>query len=355
LRTASGLTDGNTYVGAPQRPGRELPLTPTRLLLPGHDRLLAVDPLTGIVLWSRGDVKSGARLLHDQANVYVVHLDRAGKATRTAAYRLADGTAVPISDFSDLYNRSRAVTAGRLLLVEEPAGGGVLLRLFHPGLGRSVWELPFRAGSKVVESLHPGLTGVVGPGGVFHLVEAATGRVLWKAAVMSDMRVQGLPADVKSIRLVADAQRIYLGFERALKKDEAPEPHCEPLFQPWAGLQAVPVHGLLHTYDRATGKLFWYNDLDRQMLLVGAEVEHLPVLVFAARAHRHVGPARLRRTVTSDNVLMIHKRNGKIQYLREAGSRGQAGFIVGVDGDPEGNAVRVLGDSWTVELKAVQK
>jgi hypothetical protein len=352
-----GFPDGSVRIvyreDGPQWLGVEYPLTPERFLVVTHDGLQALDPLTGAVLWTRSDVKAGSRLLQDGETVLVVAVDEAGKALATAAYRLSDGVAIPAKDFSKLYNTAHAVVGGRLLLVER--GKEVRLRLVEPVTGRNVWDLMFPKGSRVVESLVAELTGVVEPGGPFHLIEAATGRKRWK----SDPRVaEILPrkagTDKWAIRMVADAAHVYLATEEPDDGERVPGSTWEPLFRSSAGLTGIPVHGNLWALDRSTGKVPWFNLQRHQMLLVGGEAEQLPFLVFAAQSTRRVGTGQLRREVKFSEVRIFAKHNGKLAYINDNWPYANTNPIEDVQGDPE-RRTRLLGPRLRVEVTIVPR
>jgi hypothetical protein len=331
-------------------------LTPTCLVLPVQDRLTAVDPLTGRTLWSRLGEKSGSVLMHDQSNVYVIRRDDSGKATSTAAYRLADGDPVKMKDFAALYNRSRGVFGGRLLIAEPGENKTLSLRLVHPRTGRDVWQNSFPVGSIVVESLKPELTGVVEQDGTFHLIESATGKKLWKSSLLlsddNEKRFEG----VKAVRLIADARQVFLAVEKAVTKDDGVGA-WKPLFRAGSGLSVVPLRGTLHACDRQSGRRQWYLEFESQMLLVGTEAEGLPVLIFAARSEKSKRKdegkkGEVGRTVEQEDVRVVSKQNGKIVYFRpyrESDEWG-GGAIIAIEADPAGRWVRLLCEKLRVEL-----
>jgi hypothetical protein len=349
---AVGVGDGTVLVTyddkSVQLLGMELPLTAECLVLPTHDRIVAVDPLTGLTLWSRRE-KGGSLLLHDGVNVYSVRRDSGGKGTSTAAYRLADGEVAKVKDFAALYNRSRGVVGGRLL-VAEAGEKALTLRLANLATGRDEWRQTFAAGSVAVESLKPELTGVVGPDATFHLIDSATGKGLWKVKLREEGKkpLEG----VKAIRLLADPTFVFVAFERALAKDDEMV-EWKSLLDSSAGLPAVPVHGKIHSHERANGRFrFYYDTLETgagaQMLFVGREAELLPGLVLAVEVSCRRGFERVDKR---PDVRVVHKRTGRILLLDRSSSLWWLqGAVLAVEADPDGRSMHLLAERAKVKI-----
>jgi outer membrane protein assembly factor BamB len=355
VESAVGLEDGTVRVrsddGTVQLLGVGLPLTPSCLVLPAHDRLLAVNPLTGQTLWSRQGIQSGTFLFHDESNVYVVRRDRDGQAKLTAGFRLDNGEAVKMKDFSSLLNRSRGQVAGRLLVTEPDGKKALVLRLVHPATQRDVWNLRFAAGSAVAESLTPGLTGVVEPDGTVHLIRSTTGKTLWKSSLFEKAKKDQPLDNTKTIWLVADSRYVFLAFDKETKQDAKLERTA--LFRSGSGLSSVPVHGWLSAYDRADGRLLWYDWFTPQAMLVGGEAEALPFLTMAATLGKG---GRERTVVQHDEVRITMKRNGKLMYARgQDFPKWTGGAIAAIEADPRGDEVWLMCDKVRVDLLAKDK
>src|SRR5262249_36859288 len=148
--------------------------------------LVALDPLTGAVRWRRSDVPRDCRLFHDGEHVFVVRLDPSSKVVEvkdrikpsvtwdeqvhqvaldevagSAAYRLRDGAAVPVKDFSALFGKRVRILDGRLLLREAGAGKALVLRLYDVAAGKDVWRQAFLPGALPILCEDEELTGVV--------------------------------------------------------------------------------------------------------------------------------------------------------------------------------------------------
>lgn len=348
LVEAVGVGDGTIRVSYDDRTeqllGMELPLTAECLVLPVHDRLIGVDPLTGLTLWSRPE-KPGSFLFHDGVNVYAVRRGNDGKATSTAAFRMSDGEAVQAKDFAELLNGARGIAPGGLLVSEPGEKKALTFRLVNPATRRDVWRLSFAEGSMAVESLKPELTGVVEPDGTFHLIEAATGKGLWKATLRKEKTDRTKPLEgVRAVRLVADPTYVFLAFEKDLAKGEKVAGPWKSLFQAFAG-PAIPVHGKVHAYERQGGRFRWCGEFTGQTLFVGREAEALPMLALASRAPRRRGE----KVVDDEQVQVVHKHTGRTFYHRGDGDR-QWKDVFEVEADADGRGMHLVAEKGIVKL-----
>src|SRR5205823_5670523 len=125
--------DGSARVtfsdGWTQRLGQTGPLSPVAVCMLTTDSLVAVDPVSGQILWTRSDVFKKSYLFNDDEHVFIVEVGDDGTATTTHVYRLQDGVDVRAKDFSALFNK-RLRMDGRKLLAAEDTRGSVTLRLY---------------------------------------------------------------------------------------------------------------------------------------------------------------------------------------------------------------------------------
>jgi hypothetical protein len=323
-----------------------MPLTPTRLCLATKVGLVALDPGTGAVHWSRGDVPQDCRLFDDGKHVFVVRFAHDGKVAGTAAYRLRDGAAVRIRDFSTLYEKHLQIVDGRLLLGETDNPKGPILHLYDAAAGKDVWRRPFAPGSHILQSEDPALTGAVEPKGDVFVLEART-----KKEVMSGkLRDRKHLDKVKAIRLLGDHENIYLAIEQEYDKDVViGQPRS--LFQASAGLRAIPVNGMLYAFRRGTGARHWDNPAQNQTLLVSG-FDQLPMILLAARYERRLKDGLLPPTGEKQSIIAFYKGNGKFAYVNDERS---ADNIQEVRGSADGSGVTMVGDRITVRLTAIPK
>jgi outer membrane protein assembly factor BamB/tetratricopeptide (TPR) repeat protein len=255
------------------------PVEANYVCLQTRDGLMALDPLTGKTLWTRGDVPLRCRLFGDDRHVYLVELDPSGMPSSTRAFRAQDGSSVPVPNFAALYQkRQRAV--GRELLVADTNPSGVTLRLYDVQTGKDLWAQTFEPGSVVLRSEGPDLTGVVAPNGRVTVVDLRLRKVMLSAIVD--------PAHVKNVQqahLLADAQSVYVAFHVA--NPNAPWGVMTNL-QPNTGLRGITVSGFMYVFDRRTGKIRWRNEVENEQLVL-EQWKDMPVLLFTARYHPATG------------------------------------------------------------------
>ena len=143
-----------------QRLGQTGSLEGSAICLQAREGLVAVDPLTGRVLWVRTDIGTRSKIFGDGDNVYIVEMtDKEGDSnhsmpSRTRAVRISDGVEVKtVPSFTELYakptTRSSAIRCWFRRLC-RPAGStsdtttSAPARTFGPRLSRPVAPWPSR-------------------------------------------------------------------------------------------------------------------------------------------------------------------------------------------------------------------
>jgi hypothetical protein len=152
-----------------------------------------------------------------------------------------------------------------------------------------------------------------------------------------------------AVRLLADSRFTYLAIETERAGKFAPGGEPSSSFQLSAGLQAIPINGMLYAFERDKGKLRWYNREENQSLLVSG-LARLPVLLLAAHQEKMIESRIGHFTEARNELLAINKGNGKLAYLNE--TNWTSGTIVGVDVDPAGQRVILRRTTGTVEIEA---
>jgi outer membrane protein assembly factor BamB len=300
--------------GLAVRMGAPLPASPTAVAVLTSAGLTGLDPRTGKVLWSRTDVAPRSHLFSDGEHVCIVGHDKDGVAASSRAVRLANGSAVPVKDFTGLYKNRVGQPIGRRVLVSESgAKSERVLRLYDVIEGKDVWRQVYPAGSTVVRGLEFGLSGAVGPDGAVRLVEAATGKDVLKSKVAhGTIKPADLPKAV-AVHAVADRDAIYLAVENPTKSTEVTPGSVRPLLRPLSGLRALPVNGDVYAFARAKGKLLWVNDVPNATLLLNG-LDDLPVLLFTSTYTKVLGPGR---TAPATAIRAYDKRSGKKAYEKD--------------------------------------
>src|SRR5262249_28331169 len=129
---------------------------------------------------TRTDVPPYYRLLGDERFIYLVETDADNNsAVRTRAFRASDGGAVDVPEFSTIFqNRQRVL--GRHLFLKEDDKVKVVLRLYDVHTAKDVWQQSYPAGSIVLRSEDPNLTGVVEPDGKVTVMDLRTQKEVLK-------------------------------------------------------------------------------------------------------------------------------------------------------------------------------
>jgi outer membrane protein assembly factor BamB/tetratricopeptide (TPR) repeat protein len=269
--------------------------------------LVALDPYTGNLLWSRTDVAVRAHFLTDDQHLFAIE-ETEGKAIGTRAFRGLDGASVAVADCAPLFQRRLGVLGRDLLLTDTDTRGGYVLRLHDVLTGKDVWEKKFPAGSRAVRSEDPSLAAVVDPDGRVSILDAASGRRLTSVTMN--------PKDLNKgtqLRLLQDRAQFYIACYEPFNQQMFPNGPPVVNALPGSGLRGLPVNGKVYAFDRATGKEQWEAKATHQLLLVDQFAE-LPVLVLASRTqtvNNNNGNPVQKQTVA---VRIISKRTGKLLY-----------------------------------------
>jgi hypothetical protein len=307
--------------GFAQRIGQAGSLEGSILCVQTREGLEGIDPLTGKTLWLRTDVASRAVLFADAQHVFVVETNTEGAPTATRVLRAADGFHVKAPPFAHLFARRLRTFGRNLLLSETAAGGAVTLRLYDVLEGKDLWSQTFPARSLVLHSEEPTLTGVVEADGKVHVLDAHTGKVVLqteKGYDFTNPRTGMDPAhlaNLQSLGLVADADRIYLACNGTLDMNVArfgPHPLQSNLTAN-QGLRALPVNGMIYAYDRASGEFKWNLAAPYQTITL-ERFSEVPVMLLTSRHTRMInapGGRAFANAQQSVAFMSVDKRTGK--------------------------------------------
>jgi outer membrane protein assembly factor BamB len=310
-----------------------------------RDGLLALDPYSGGLLWSRSDVGMRSRFFGDGDCLYVLGRDAQGVPTGSCVLRAADGSRVRAPDFTAFDGMRLNAPGRRLLLEDRGAEGQVLLRLHDVRTGRGVWRREFPAGSRVLRSEDPALTGVVDPQGAVTVIDLPSGHDIISAR-LDARRLTG----VKQLHVLQDAALVYI------LGNSPPDPKTFPGggpfadVQPGAGVPFLRVSGWVCAFDRATGKRTWEADVPNQVLLLERFAD-LPVLLFASSFQRVVAAGNFRAAVNGAAVRIIDKRTGKLLVDHPRMSNA-AGPFHAIRVSPDAGTVRLLGANLRITVTA---
>jgi len=305
-------SDGGILLGTSterfQRVGLIGPIGRSAVCVQTPRGLVALDPLSGEVIWQRADVPSNFAVFGDEEYLFLA--DRLGdrNVRSVRAIRARDGVSVSIPDASaSCANLWRIL--GRLLLVAEPGPSQTRhLRLYDPLTGKDLWRTTLRAGTVLLQSTDSRWLGIVEPEGTVLVVDLARRQEI--ARLQLDKRHLD---KVYGGVLLADRQRFYVALQGpidpALHIVGAPSPNFR------TGLDSVHVHGMVYAFDRIGGAPRWVNWLPVQELLL-EQFEELPILLCSAVSTRP-HPRDSGNNVVVVATRSFDKRTGKLLYNKE--------------------------------------
>lgn len=288
--------------GFAQRVGQVGPMNGQTVCVQMGDKLAALDPLTGRVLWERIGVDSRSYVFADEHHFFVVEADpRDGKPIATHVYRADDGISVKVPSYLAVFEKRKQIF-GRLILASQTGPtNNVLLRLYDPLTGRDVWTQSYPSRSVVCSSEDPSLTGVVEPNGKIHVVNLLTQKELMTAQMVKDEERD--PAkdlqNVNLIHLLADPHFFYLALHKSADGNNAggggmaggkiarvaPAGGSNRTLSnvvTHLGMRALPVNGVFYAYPRDRPTEPWYREVENQMLVLD-RFKELPVILMTAR------------------------------------------------------------------------
>ena len=322
--------------------------------------IIAVDPMTGDVLWVRGDMPSQCDLFGDDENVFVLP----AHAEEAIVLRAVDGSMagkrkVPrervgyfpapsaagrpaferIRDPRAAYSSTQwcPATSGRNLLLWLPSahGGERTLNLFDPLAGKNLWpERKFSQGARV-GVVDDEVAGVLEPNGRFVLLSLPDGRILGDHKLVAEPSLQG-------IDLFRSGDQYFLLTRGAWRNNG--------MIAGPGGMARMIGHGRLYAFDRR-GKPQWKEPATIQdQTLLSSRPAGLPVLTFVSWNYAQGGQFVPPGVHTS--VLCIDKRSGAPLFKGQFNSQmGNAS----VSGDAKNKTVDLVTPARTITLTFTNK
>lgn len=328
-----------------QRLGQVSPFQGRTFCVQSVDRLNALDPLTGRVLWSRMDVHSRNYLFSDEDHVFVVELDNQNNPNSSRVFRAADGISVKASDFAALFAKRLQVFGRYLLLSETGSANSVVVRLYDIVTGQDVWKQKYPSRSIVAKSEDAGLTGIVEPNGKVHVIDLRARKEVM-AAEMNDPASE--MKNVQGFHLLSDREHFYFAAQTAEANGTVPQRASAVM--PNLGMREVPVNGYLHAFERTTGKFVWNSQIKEPQYVLLDQFQELPLLLLAARSFDTQNAAMAgmgmrrggRMANTMDmKIVSIQKSTGKTIFEEKLAGNSITNFF-GVRVDPRNSQIELL-------------
>lgn len=297
--------DGMTVVTPDQRSfnvGRVALAEASYVCLQTREGLVVVDPERPgpSVMWVKGGVSPKAQVFGDDAHVFVVDAEAGAGKPKCLALRSQDGAVEPgVPDFSQQFAR-KIGQVGRRLLIRD--SGGKSVALFDPLSGKEVWRREFAERSVLAQDV-PGLLAVVEPGGLFTLLNAATGELKFTSRFEPE-HVEKL----QEVTLLVDRDHYFVALNQAADAGLS-----------WStatlGSGLVKVNGSVYALSRRTGKKEWSCDFLQHQYLLTEQLADMPVLVFASSYNRSSANQTPERQAVK--VTAVVKSSGKLLYDKD--------------------------------------
>ena len=302
------------------------PMTERVVCLQRGRELLAVHPIGGETLWTRGDLPPGCTLLGDDEYLFLLPSGQ----TEATALRTADGAQVgrrtiPPTD-------QWVLTLGRHVVQWEP-GSDCKLRRFDPWEQRDVWTRSGFDDTARCYAPNADTIAVLEGTGRFQVFSAADGRTLLSARVepLKELQEIFVQADDHGYCLIANQAH-------TAQTENAP-------MQQMPGVMFRPVQqALAYAFDRE-GKPLWKEPakIVNQHYLLDQPVG-LPVLVFACQSYQR----KLATGQFVSKLLCIDKRTGRTIFRGDLGS---STGVFEVFADAEKSLVEIRLQQDTIQLK----
>jgi outer membrane protein assembly factor BamB/tetratricopeptide (TPR) repeat protein len=341
-------TDGTT-IGI----GRSAVIQPGYVALLTKDGLKAYEPATKRELWARRTVPDRCHLYGDARYLVLVERGADGRpvgargpdgrpaGVGTRVLRAVDG--LPVDGAPDLGKELGRATSYRVfgkdvLLAENTAAGGRVLRLLDLTTGKDAWRREFPFGSVPVRSANPDWAGFLTPAGELEVVDARTGKAVANLKIDPD-KVEAHLKKCAEVKLFADPDRFFAVLDQAAGAGGGGLNRNTP--QPFT-LRTVAVDGPLYCFERATGKRVWYVDglFDKQRLVLDRFAD-LPVVIAAA-------PVLDKNNGTVYRVVVVEKDRGLVRYNKGLPFDGNLFQALAVD--PRGGTADLLKHNLRVRV-----
>jgi outer membrane protein assembly factor BamB len=309
-----------------QRLGQTGPLGGHSICLQTREALMALDPVSGRVLWTRTDVDPHSHVFGDEEMIYIVEMGNNGP-TATKAMRSADGVSVKVPDFTNQYRKRVRISGGTLLVSETDAKNAPTLRLYGLKTGTDRWKQTFPAGSRVLQSEDPNLTGAVDTNGRVRVYDMRSLKLVLDTKLTDPHHLD----KVSSVNLLADGQYFYIACNEPIEAAPAGAGFAtvQPVLMNGTGLRGLPIHGMVYCF-KSDGKLNWCNKAQHQVLVLD-QFADVPIVLFAAR-YQHWGAMRPgNANMQMSTVMAWEKQTGKLKYLSEGIPPGMQFHALNVD------------------------
>jgi outer membrane protein assembly factor BamB/tetratricopeptide (TPR) repeat protein len=293
--------------GWTQRLGQTGPLEGSVICLQAREGLMAIDPISGRVLWIRSDIGSRAKIFGDADTIYVVEMTDQNQPALTRALRATDGVAITVPNFTDQYTHARRQIGCTLILQDSDGMGNVIVHQYDIKTGKDLWHEKLPAGYTLATTEDPNLVAAVSGGeGKVRVYD-----------LKKKKEIVTLPIDPAHLNGNQGVTVLFDGTYYVVAINGPTDPNtgaAQPNLLPNTGMRSIPVNGELYCFtvlpDRV--KLTGRFNLVNQMLVIDY-FQEMPVMLLTARyTKRNVGPMGNMPNLVS--LVCIDKKTGKRLY-----------------------------------------
>jgi outer membrane protein assembly factor BamB/tetratricopeptide (TPR) repeat protein len=321
--------------------------------------LLAVDPLSGEVLWVARNIPPGGDLFGDDQFVFALPPDQA----EALVFRALDGQLlgkrpIPrlrgVAEQSDPFtraatkylpfNQSCLATLGRQLLMwsqqSDADGGRRELQLFDPWQQRQVWPPRRFAAGAVADVADNEAVGVCEPDGHFVLLTLPEGRTLVDTKLTSDVAFSALA----QITLINSHDQYLLVTHNQFRSANLRN------IMPLPGVTSLPIaRGWVAAFSKQGQSLWPRPVIVENQCLPLDQPDLVPTLTFACQETIRQGSNSARTQVS---IVCLDKRTGRTIY---DGSVPNTTGSFDIVGDPKQHTVELRMQQHTVALVFTDK
>ncbi|HEY5315275.1 MAG TPA: PQQ-binding-like beta-propeller repeat protein, partial [Pirellulales bacterium] len=276
--------------------------------------LVAVDPLSGHVLWTRSGIQPGSDVIGDDELLFVT----APGSQQALVLRALDGSELGHRDMPAPDHRL-AVLGRRVVAWDQAVGSQAILKMRDVWENRDLWKYTFDAGATHCP-VDDQAVGVLDRQGHFVVVSLADGKRTIDSHLTPD------PA-LKEIFIFRTPTRDLL------VASGPPHNRANESIQPLPGtnLGRSIINGFVHGFDRHTGKHVYSTRLENVGMLLHQPAD-LPLLTFAAQVQQTGRLGQISKAV----IKCVDKRTGRIVVDEHS-----TGPMIAIEqtGDPEHHQV----------------
>jgi outer membrane protein assembly factor BamB len=290
-------------------------------------KLLALDVLTGQVLWTRHDMRPTSEIFGDDEYVFIVPAN----AAEAIVLRATDGQKI---GERRVPGHDRLHTYGRKVVTVAAGGGKQTARVYDAWTEQDVWQRAFAPGARM-ELIDGDEFAVLDPKGQFVIYSLVEDRAIVDTKLEAEPSLQ----DFKVFRF-GDQYAVVAG-RAVVARPNAPQYFA---VQNYTARSNPVIKGRAHAFDRTTGKELWPSIEIGPTASLLNQAARLPFMVFAVNLTEAGGPNAGRNYT---HVLCLDIRSGKLAADLKLD---QSSSVVVAVGDPEKKTLEIRGSQSAAVL-----